>query len=174
MIVDIFNIEKLIFENVNAKDLLWHEYSKFFKEYVFLNQIGSEQALLMNLYIKFLDELSKRKDDLLDKIFGCRVKIRYKFKKSVFNLIIKGLCKNKNIKEGYNKYAHLSNKKERHNKDNNLSSPPIISDVLSDYSSVETKICHFFARNNPSRIFKIYPNLAITRTKDELGCTFWK
>ncbi|MFW5794563.1 MAG: hypothetical protein ACOCV1_03660 [Bacillota bacterium] len=85
--LNIFTVEKLIFQNPKAKKILWKEFSIFFKEYTFLVKAGIDRALLQRLYINFFKELNKKNaKSYLNKIFPEQeIKFQYNFKPSVIN-----------------------------------------------------------------------------------------
>ncbi len=89
--LNIYNIEKLIFLNPKAKQVLWKEFSVFFKEYIFLKQCGVDSSLFSKLYIKFFEQFSKNDFELyLKKIFNEeKVNFNINFKNSIINIHIK-------------------------------------------------------------------------------------
>ena len=96
MKLNLFTVEKLIFQDPKIKEILIKDekYSSYFKEYFFLKSIGNDQSLLVKLYIKFLDEFFNDQEKLT-KLFPAAIKSDINFKKSVQNLIISDLKSDK-------------------------------------------------------------------------------
>lgn len=166
--LDIFNVEELIFRNPRAKKVLWDDFQDFFKEYFFLKQSGIDQTMLNKLYIRFLRRLAQKDYvDLLDAIFkgDGPTDLKYNFKKKIHQLDLKLSRK----KYTLNRHVCILNKYEESSHSDDSKTNSTGNHQLSLSLSLIAE-----SREKIEGIFKLYPQIFATRTRDEVKITFWR
>jgi len=162
--LNIFTVERLIFLNPKAKQVLWKEFPVFFKEYSFLKQAAVDRALLSRVYMKFLREFAKKDSKkFLSEIFGeNQVLMSYNFKNITINTCI-------NL-DYNNRVSHCNNMLNTSNKQQLIINEQQL--ITNKQFKVDLNLENF--GKNFEEILKIYPHFFCARDAHELKITFWR
>jgi len=157
--LNIFTVERLIFLNPKAKQVLWKEFLVFFKEYSFLKQAAVDRALLSRIYMKFLREFAKKDSKkFLSEIFGeNQVLMSYNFKNIIVNTCINLDYNNRVSNCINNKQQLIINEQQL---------------ITNKQFKVDLNLENF--GKNFEEILKIYPHFFCARDAHELKITFWR
>ena len=157
--LNIFTVERLIFLNPKAKQVLWKEFLVFFKEYSFLKQAAVDRALLSRIYMKFLREFAKKDSKkFLSEIFGeNQVLMSYNFKNITVNTCINLDYNNRVSNCINNKQQLIINEQQL---------------ITNKQFKVDLNLENF--GKNFEEILKIYPHFFCARDAHELKITFWR
>ena len=156
------------------KRLLWKRFDKYFKEYLFLSQIGIDRALINRLFMRFLSEFQNKSAQAeLIAAIGGEVELEIGSQGLVLEVEILrttnklGLTTTKlglnNSSSGRTDFSlaitsrNFSGKKHEKNASKNVLLFPLLD---HDY--------------NLTDIHKIYPNYLLSRSKDSVKLTFWR
>jgi hypothetical protein len=186
-------IEDLVFRNPKVRRLLWKKYERYFKEYLFLSQIGIDKAVIQKVFIRFLSEFQKKEDqaELISCLGG-----GFEFEAERSNLVFEVEILRTTNNLGLNQSNLELNQSNLGLNQSNLGLTTNNLGLITNFTGGTDFRLALTSRNfsekkhendvltknvesasleqDLNNVHRIYPNYFLSRSKDKVRLNFWK